>query len=119
MSIQTPEFSLLDIPAEVREEVYDHVFAHDAIEVGGVLVGTVDEATGKSIIHGMIPALAAEGARASVTFTHEAWETIITVQERDFPESPTIVGWYHSHPGFGIFLSEHDVFIQENFFREP
>ena len=33
-----------DIPLEVRESIYDHVFASDDIEVGGVLVGTVDEA---------------------------------------------------------------------------
>src|SRR5260370_28351362 len=30
-----------------------------------------------------------------------------------------IVGWYRSHPGFGVFLSEHDLFIQENFFSGP
>ena len=30
-----------------------------------------------------------------------------------------IVGWYHSHPGFGLFLSEYDSFIQENFFIDP
>ena len=35
--------------------------------------------------------------------------------ERDHPEQQ-IVGWYHSHPGFGIFLSEHDLFIHRNFF---
>jgi len=29
------------------------------------------------------------------------------------------VGWYHSHPNFGIFLSEHDHFIQRNFFSQP
>ena len=27
-----------------------------------------------------------------------------------------IIGWYHTHPGFGIFLSPMDLFIQENFF---
>jgi len=30
-----------------------------------------------------------------------------------------IVGWYHSHPGFGIFLSEYDLFIHRNFFTAP
>jgi hypothetical protein len=29
------------------------------------------------------------------------------------------VGWYHSHPSFGIFLSEHDLFIHRNFFSGP
>lgn len=29
-----------------------------------------------------------------------------------------ILGWYHTHPGFGIFLSAMDMFIHENFFNE-
>jgi len=29
-----------------------------------------------------------------------------------------IVGWIHTHPDFGIFLSEYDKFIQQNFFGE-
>jgi proteasome lid subunit RPN8/RPN11 len=118
MTTQARPFLLDDLRTDIRDQVYDHVFASDDIEVGGVLVGDID-ATGKAEVHGMIPALEADGARASVTFTHEAWQEIIEVQDRDFPDSPVIVGWYHSHPGFGIFLSEHDVFIQKNFFREP
>ena len=30
-----------------------------------------------------------------------------------------IVGWYHSHPNFGIFLSDRDCFIQDHFFNAP
>ena len=30
-----------------------------------------------------------------------------------------IVGWYHTHPGFGIFLSGMDLFIQDHFFNLP
>jgi proteasome lid subunit RPN8/RPN11 len=118
MTTQARPFLIADLGAEIREQIYDHVFSSDATEVGGVLVGDID-ATGKAEVHGMIPALRADGARASVTFTHDAWQAIIAAQEQDFPDSPVIVGWYHSHPGFGIFLSEHDVFIQRNFFREP
>lgn len=118
MTTQARPLLISDLDAETRERIYDHVFASDGAEVGGVLVGDVD-ATGRALVHGMIPALEADGARASVTFTHDAWQAIIEVQERDFPDSPVIVGWYHSHPGFGIFLSEHDIFIQRNFFREP
>ncbi len=118
MSSTTRVLMIADIPDDIRESIYDHVFSSDDIEVGGVLVGTVDE-SGTAHIDGMIAALEAEGSRASVTFTHDAWEQIIEIQERDFPNSPTIVGWYHSHPGFGVFLSEHDMFIHENFFTEP
>jgi proteasome lid subunit RPN8/RPN11 len=28
------------------------------------------------------------------------------------------VGWYHTHPGFGIFLSNMDLFIHRNFFPQ-
>ncbi len=35
------------------------------------------------------------------------------------PPGERIVGWYHSHPGFGVFLSEHDTFIHRNFFSSP
>jgi hypothetical protein len=30
-----------------------------------------------------------------------------------------IVGWYHSHPGFGVEFSEMDLFIHRNFFPGP
>ena len=28
------------------------------------------------------------------------------------------MGWYHTHPNFGIFLSHHDLFIHHNFFSQ-
>ncbi len=35
-----------------------------------------------------------------------------------FPEY-TAVGWFHTHPGHGLFLSKPDLVIQERFFGEP
>ena len=29
------------------------------------------------------------------------------------------MGWYHTHPSFGIFLSHHDLFIHHHFFAQP
>ena len=29
------------------------------------------------------------------------------------------MGWYHTHPDFGVFLSGHDVFIHRHFFGQP
>jgi proteasome lid subunit RPN8/RPN11 len=29
------------------------------------------------------------------------------------------VGWHHTHPGYGIFLSGYDQFIHNNFFNVP
>ncbi|GEM_PF-870461 len=30
-----------------------------------------------------------------------------------------VVGWYHSHPRMDVFLSGHDLFIHNGYFREP
>jgi proteasome lid subunit RPN8/RPN11 len=101
---------------KVRDEIYDHVFDHLEGEVGGVLVGSTN-GDGNTTIDAAIPALQADGHRASLTFTHEAWAEIHNVIDQRYPDRK-IVGWYHSHPGFGIFLSEHDLFIHRNFFSE-
>ena len=101
----------------ITSQIYDHIFVNDDHEVGGVLVGTLGDKALPTVT-GAIAALEARGERASVTFTHDAWATVHSTLERDFPDKQ-IVGWYHSHPGFGIFLSRHDLFIHENFFSDP
>lgn len=105
----------LDDP--VTSQIYDHIFVNDDHEVGGVLVGTLGDKALPTVT-GAIAALEARGERASVTFTHDAWSTVHSKLERDFPDQQ-IVGWYHSHPGFGIFLSRQDLFIHHNFFSDP
>ena len=60
----------------------------------------------------------AEEAGAHVTFTQDTWEHIYAIKDQKYPEQ-RIVGWYHSHPGFGVFLSDHDTFIHKNFFSSP
>jgi proteasome lid subunit RPN8/RPN11 len=55
---------------------------------------------------------------AEVTFTHESWSQINKEMDAKFADE-RIVGWYHSHPDFGIFLSERDCFIHEHFFSGP
>jgi proteasome lid subunit RPN8/RPN11 len=106
---------ILGLTERVRAEIYQHVFSNPDREVGGVLVGSQIDA-GVSV-RGMIPALEAVGERAAVTFTHDAWEIVHRELDRHFPDQQ-IVGWYHSHPGFGIFLSRDDLFIHESFFSE-
>jgi proteasome lid subunit RPN8/RPN11 len=95
--------------------IYQHVFSNAEREVGGVLVGNFPHEGAMPIVTGAIPAIAADEQRATLTFTQDAWEHIHRVLEDQFA-GERIVGWYHSHPGFGIFLSNHDLFIHRNFF---
>lgn len=106
---------LIDCPESVMEDVIAHVNGSTAGEVGGVLVGTL-ESDGAQIV-AALPAHKATSGSANVTFTHEVWEEVLPIIDRDFAGSQ-IVGWYHSHPGFGVFLSEYDLFIHRNFFSD-
>ncbi|HEX8121740.1 MAG TPA: Mov34/MPN/PAD-1 family protein [Solirubrobacteraceae bacterium] len=99
-----------------RMAIYDHVFAADDREVGGVLVGHRQPGE-PALIRSSVPALEAEGDLTRLTFTHEAWARVHEIMEAEHPHEE-IVGWYHSHPGHGIFLSDHDEFIHRNFFAD-
>ena len=88
-------------------------------ESGGVLVGNVVEACGKVniLVYGFVEAKYCEATPTTLTFTHETWSFVHKEMDKKFP-GQKIVGWIHTHPNFGIFLSEYDKFIQENFFKE-
>ena len=88
-------------------------------ESGGFLVGSIIEEFGKTniLIEAFIEAKYAQGTPTTLTFTHETWDHCHHEVEKRYSKS-RIVGWIHTHPNFGIFLSEYDKFIQENFFKE-
>jgi proteasome lid subunit RPN8/RPN11 len=105
-----------DLSERVRTRVYDHAYAFPGAEVGGILVGEFPtQARPTTRVDGVLPAFDARGDLTSLTFTHEAWADIHAMKEVQFPNA-AIVGWYHTHPGHGIFLSEQDLFIHRNFF---
>ncbi len=87
-------------------------------ESGGVLIGYTVEELGKTniFIDGFIEGKYCEGTPTTLTFTHQTWE-YIHKEMKKYPKDK-IVGWIHTHPNFGIFLSEYDKFIHENFFSE-
>jgi len=90
-------------------------------EVAGVLIGPLPEKQpdGRYIVH-VTDIIIAKHTRmqgASVTYTPESWRYIHDKLLARYPnEEAMIVGWYHTHPGFGIFLSGMDLFIHQNFF---
>lgn len=104
------------IAADVVQHIHRHARSYMSAEVCGVLIGEAVEET--TVIEAAIEGAGASQGGAHVTFTQDTWEHIYLVKDRDFPEK-RIVGWYHSHPGFGIFLSQQDLFIHENFFSAP
>lgn len=103
------------ISESVMKSVEEHCYSNLEAEVGGMFFG--DMSSTVTQIEGFIPATKAAAEQISLTFTHEVWDDILNQGEKFFP-GKSIVGWYHTHPNFGLFLSDYDQFIQRNFFGE-
>jgi len=89
-------------------------------EICGVLVGNIckdDDGLWVEVTATIRGNAATQGA-THVTFTQETWTRIHEEKER-LHKSAAIVGWYHSHPGFGVEFSDMDTFIHRNFFSGP
>ena len=110
------------IAGDVHERLWLHGRETLDREVCGVFLGRVfrDEAGPFLEVEDCVRGEHARSEGAQVTFTHETWNHIHEEIRRRHPSNPPdIVGWYHTHPGFGIFLSEMDLFIHSNFFSGP
>ncbi len=98
-----------------------HALSDTSVELGGILLGKecLDTATGQAFVwvNQSLEAKHYANTQASFTYTHDSWEEITRERDQRFPQYD-IVGWYHTHPNFGIFLSHHDLFIHHNFFSQ-
>jgi proteasome lid subunit RPN8/RPN11 len=113
-----------ELRVTIEKKAYAEILAHAKeepdYEICGVLIGKLKEDKHGTWLH-LQHTIRGEGANqkgAQVTFTHEAWNHINKVWDRDFPQMG-IVGWYHTHPGFDIFLSDMDKFIHNSYFDNP
>jgi proteasome lid subunit RPN8/RPN11 len=99
-------------------QIHRHGKSTTEVEVCGVLVGDLyrDERGPFVYVEACILGTRAASHSAQVTFTAETWTDIQMTLDKEYA-GRRIVGWYHTHPGFGIFLSAMDMFIHENFFN--
>ena len=109
-----------DFRIYIDESAFDRICnnAEKTREVGGILVGDVlKDKNGPFIrVDHVIEALHAEEKGTELTITHETWNHIHEQMDKTHA-GKRILGWYHTHPNFGIFLSEQDQFIQQSFFN--
>ena len=111
-----PVFVDLDVLADME----DHAQSDRSVELGGVLLGGQyedDEGKPFVVISDSLRAQHYESTKGSFTFTHDTWSAI-TREREQFPEELQMVGWYHTHPDWGVFLSGMDMFICDNFFNK-
>lgn len=120
--VPAPDDLPIFLDRAAADQIERHALSDTSVELGGILLGheCVDDETGAPFVR-IVRALEAkhfENTQASFTYTHDSWEEITRERDRLFPDLD-IVGWYHTHPNFGIFLSGHDLFIHRNYFARP
>ncbi|KAG2732789.1 hypothetical protein G9P44_003779 [Scheffersomyces stipitis] len=89
-----------------------HAQRGGSIEVMGMLTGKI---THKTIIVMDVYPLPVEGTETRVNAQAEGYEYMVQYLEanKKIGRHENIVGWYHSHPGYGCWLSGIDVSTQE------
>lgn len=102
----------------IYNSIINHADSNQSKEVGGFLLGNYycDDENKFLEVSAFIEARFAKEGMASLTFTHRTWMQVNDQKNKEHPDK-RIVGWYHTHPGYGIFLSKHDLFIHKNFFN--
>ncbi len=122
MRSRRPDDLPIFLDRKTADAIERHALRDTSVELGGIMLGQecVDDQTGEPFVWvtESLEAKHYENTQASFTYTHDSWEEITRERDRLHPDLD-IVGWYHTHPDFGIFLSSHDLFIHRNFFDQP
>ncbi len=91
-------------------------------EVGGWLAGRWcrDGRAGKEfvVVEALLPAQQVRSGSTFLTFTHDSQVAMLSALEEQY-ENKCVVGWYHTHPRMGIFLSGYDTWLHDHFFPQP
>jgi COP9 signalosome complex subunit 5 len=97
-----------------------HARSGGTIEIMGLLLGKVD---GNTMIVMDSFALPVEGTETRVNAHAQAYEYMVTytAMAKQVNRLENVIGWYHSHPGYGCWLSGIDVSTQmlNQEFQEP
>ncbi|MEW5827570.1 MAG: hypothetical protein AB1846_01675 [Chloroflexota bacterium] len=99
-----------------------HAASDPDFEVGGILIGhwcAHEDGIGQYVsIEQMLPARYTRQGSAYLTFTQDTLVDVLNRIESQYPDK-RIVGWYHTHPRMGLFLSRYDTWLHNSFFPEP
>jgi proteasome lid subunit RPN8/RPN11 len=117
------------ISAPAHEEVWRHAEqsvadaaseGREVVEVGGLLIGDVyRDGDGPYVeITAAIPGEHTRNLGAQMSFTPETWAQMTEIKDQRYPREK-VVGWYHTHPNFGVFLSPMDEATHLQFFSPP
>ncbi len=91
-------------------------------EVGGWLAGRwckdIDTKADYVVVEALLPAQQVRSGSTFLTFTHDSQVAMLAALEERYAKKG-IVGWYHTHPRMGLFLSGYDSWLHDHFFPHP
>ncbi|MCB9008193.1 MAG: Mov34/MPN/PAD-1 family protein [Ardenticatenaceae bacterium] len=101
-------------------QIRAHSISNLRSELGGVLLGHAYRDGGKLLVEviAALPARNDDHGPIHFTFTADAWSQIHHERAQKFPDLE-IVGWFHTHPGLGVFYSSDDVVVHTAAFTLP
>ena len=88
-------------------------------EIGGFLLGKVARDTHDQYavsVEKFVPITPERNNRYTVKFGDQAWSELDDAQRAH--KDLKLVGWFHTHPGHGLFLSEADLSEHRQLFRQ-
>ncbi|PWN44857.1 Mov34-domain-containing protein [Ceraceosorus guamensis] len=106
-------FQRVRISAVALIKMVMHARSGGIFEVMGLMRGKVDPVTRTLVIMDAF-ALPVQGTETRVNAQNEAYEYMVEFLEssKAVGQMENIIGWYHSHPGYGCWLSGIDVATQ-------
>lgn len=111
-----PPFVLV-LPKQLKAQIIAHAGQWITQEQAGILLGRAyRDPSGLlyTVLTAALPVDDAEASIAQVKLRASSWPSLW--QELIQDETQEMMGWYHSHPGYGIFLSATDRNTQNNYF---
>ncbi|MEW6097418.1 MAG: Mov34/MPN/PAD-1 family protein [bacterium] len=118
-NVDDKELSIF-IDTDTFLDVRKHAQKRTDREVGGFLIGDAMQEKENLFIQitHLMKVQEIQHKSGEFIFTHGVWKMIDSIMSERYPDKQ-LLGWYHTHPGIGLFLSPEDKFIQNNFFNHP
>lgn len=101
-------------------QVDEHAHSNVQSELGGALLGKAYRYQKIVFVEVMaaIPVGSADHGPIHFTFSADSWPQIQRDRNEHYPDLD-IVGWFHTHPGLGVFYSSDDVVVHSAAFTLP
>jgi len=107
----------VEVDSIAMVKIWQHCQQKTDCEMGGLLLGTVYEEMGRFFVQvqDILEADFTLCGATHLTFTGATWLHLL--KDRHKYQELCVLGWYHSHPDLGIFLSYQDIFTHRSFFQ--